>query len=310
MVKSIAQEAGLTLPIRGKGKNLFSRLYEYDPAMVRQVMARQFGVPSTAAEPVDCSDLPEIPQRPPTLCAGCSHRAVFYAVKKASEGLDVMYPSDIGCYTLGFLPPLSMGDFVVCMGASSGASGGFSKVTDKKVVAFIGDSTFFHSGMTGLLNAVFNNHDYTLIILDNRTTAMTGHQPNPGVDMQELNMDGYNSVDVEKVVRGLGVQHVANVRPYNLKKSTATIREAIEFKGVSVVIAKEKCTLYAKSLRQLRGKAFTISDKCKGHKNCIQELACPAFYLRDGSVNIDPDLCAGCSICAQICPEKAIVPLK
>ncbi|PIE71046.1 MAG: indolepyruvate ferredoxin oxidoreductase subunit alpha [Deltaproteobacteria bacterium] len=309
-VKAIAQEAGLTLSIAGKREDLFSRLYEYDPAMVRNTIAAYFDIPHTPNEPVDCSDFPAIPNRPPNLCAGCSHRATFYVVKKATEGMNVMHPSDIGCYTLGFLPPLGMGDFVLCMGASTGTSCGFSKVTDKKVVAYVGDSTFFHSAMSGLINAVFNNHNLTLIILDNRTTAMTGHQPNPGVDMTELNLPGYHSVDIEAVVKAIGVPHVCVIKPYNIKKSIKAVREAVEFDGVSVVIAKEKCVLYAKSLKQLRGKVFTINDKCKNHRDCINELACPAFYVENGRVQINPDLCVGCSICAQICPEHAISPLK
>ncbi|GAB6097867.1 indolepyruvate ferredoxin oxidoreductase subunit alpha [Desulfatiferula olefinivorans] len=310
-VKACAQEAGLTLPVRGKGEGLFSRLYEFDPLMVKTVMASYFDLPFSAPPALDLSDVPEIPGRPPTLCAGCSHRAVFYAVKQATRGMDVIHPSDIGCYTLGFLPPLAMGDFVVCMGASTSTPAGFSIATGKKVLSFIGDSTFFHSGISGLINAVFNNHDMTLIILDNRITAMTGHQPNPGVDMTEMNMSGYNTVDIESVVRGLGVKHVSVIRPYNLSKSTEAIKEALAFKGVSVIIAKEKCVLYAKSLKQLRGKAFEINqDKCKNHRDCITTIACPAFYLDGDRVKINADMCTGCSVCAQICPEKAIRPVK
>ncbi len=309
-LKAFAHEAGLTVDIKGKGTGFFSRLYEFDPAMVKKVMAGYFGIEYTSVAVVDTSNVPEIPNRPPNLCAGCSHRAVFYAVKQASEGLDVMHPSDIGCYTLGFLPPLSTGDFVVCMGASSSTAAGFSTVTDKKVISFVGDSTFFHSGISGLMNAVFNNHNFTYVILDNRTTAMTGHQPNPGVDMDELNFEGYNKIDIETVVKGLGVKHVSVIKPYNIKKSIAVMKEAIDFEGVSVVIAKEKCTLYAKNLKQLKGKAFYVSDKCKNHKDCINSLACPAFYLDGGRVKINADMCVGCSICAQICPEKAILPVK
>ncbi len=309
-VKAIAQEEGLTLPIRGKGDDLFSRLYEFDPAMVRRVIAHFFGIDHTPPKVPDLSDVPEIPPRPPTLCAGCSHRATFYAVKKATEGLDVIHPSDIGCYTLGFLPPLSMGDFVICMGASTGSAGGFAQATDQKVVSFIGDSTFFHSGIPGLINAVFNNHDITLIILDNRTTAMTGHQPNPGVDMNELRLEGYGQIEIEPLVRALGVNHVTTVKPYNLKKSIAAIRAAVQFDGVSVVIAKEKCTLYAKALKQLHGKAFQITDRCTNHRDCISDLGCPAFFLEGDKVHIDPDICTGCAVCAQVCPEHAIAPLK
>jgi indolepyruvate ferredoxin oxidoreductase alpha subunit len=224
--------------------------------------------------------------------------------------MDTIYPSDIGCYTLGFLPPLNMADFVICMGASVGSSCGFSKVTEKKVISFIGDSTFFHSGVAGLINAVFNNHNFTLVILDNGTTAMTGHQPHPGVDMAKLNLDGYGRISIETVVRALGVTHVSVIKPYKVKKSIAAIKAALEFKGVSVVISQETCTLYAKGLKELKGRPFYVSDKCKNHRNCIDELACPAFYLRNERILIDPDLCVGCAVCAQICPENAILPLK
>ena len=224
-VKALAQEAGLTLPIKGKGEGLFSRLYEFNPSLVRQVMASFFGVIYEQPAKVSMEDVPEIPARPPNLCAGCSHRATFYAIKQAAEGMETIYPTDIGCYTLGFLPPMAMGDFVICMGSSVSSSCGFSKATDKKVISFIGDSTFFHSGMTGLANAVYNNHNFTLVILDNGTTAMTGHQPNPGVDMQELSLEGYNRISIEAVVKALGVRHISIVRPYKLNKSIAAIKE-------------------------------------------------------------------------------------
>ncbi len=309
-VKAFAQEEKLTLPICGKGDKLFSRLYEFDPALVRKIIASYFNIAYQPTQTLDISDVPELPQRPPNLCAGCSHRATYYAVKKAAEGMATIYPSDIGCYTLGVLPPLSMADFLICMGSSVGTSCGFSKVTDKKVISFIGDSTFFHSGIPGLVNAVFNNHNFTLVILDNGTTAMTGHQPHPGVDMQELNLDGYGRVSIENVVRGIGVEHVTVIKPFNIKKSIAAIQEALNFKGVSVIISRETCMLYAKSLKKLKGNRFQVTDKCKNHRNCINDFGCPAFYVKDGRVNINPDLCTGCSVCAQICPEHAIAPLK
>jgi len=309
-VKMLAQEEKLTLPILGKSQKYFSRLYEFDPALVRQSMATCFDVAYTPAKVPDLSDIPEIPDRPPNLCAGCSHRATFYAVKKASEGMDTICPTDIGCYTLGFLPPLAMGDFLICMGASAGVSCGFSIKGGKKVISFIGDSTFFHSGIPGLINAVYNNHNFTLVILDNGTTAMTGHQPNPGVDMKELDIDGYGMVSIEEIVGAVGVSHVSVIRPYRVKKSIDAIKEALSFKGVSVVISKEMCTLYARGLKKARGKPFFVSDKCKGHKDCVNELACPAFFIEDNRVNIDPVMCSGCSVCAQICPEHAILPVK
>jgi indolepyruvate ferredoxin oxidoreductase alpha subunit len=295
-VKAMAQEEGLTLPIKGKAKDLFTRLYEYNPRQVRQCIATFFGLDYTPTASVDVSDVPPVPQRPPTLCAGCSHRAT--------------YPTDIGCYTLGLLPPLSTADFLLCMGSSVGTSGGFSQVTDKKVVAFIGDSTFFHSGIPGLINGVYNNHNFTLVILDNGTTAMTGHQPHPGVDMTKLKLEGYGRVSIEAVVKAIGVKHVAVIKPYKVKKSTGVIKEALEFKGVSVIISEEPCALYAKALKMPQRKPFRVSEKCKDHRECINQMACPAFYIWDEKVKIDPDMCTGCAVCAQICPENAILPIK
>lgn len=309
-VKAFAQEAGITIPINGKSEALFSRLYEYDPAMVREKTAAYFGIDYTPAVKVAVDDVPEVPMRPPNLCSGCSHRATFYEVTKAAEGMDIICPNDIGCYTLGFLPPLSTGDFVICMGSSVSTSCGFSKATDQKVISFIGDSTFFHSGMTGLVNAVFNNHNFTLVILENDITAMTGHQPHPGVDMDRFGLDGYGRVNIETLVKAIGVEHVSVIKPFKVKKSIETIKEALAFKGVSVIISQEPCALYAKSLKLLKPRAFKVTDRCKDHRDCINSIACPSFFIEDGKVKIDADTCVGCALCAQICPENAITPLK
>jgi len=309
-VKAFAQEEGIIIPIKGKSKELFSRLYEYDPAMVREKTALFFGVDYTPSTKLDNTDVPEIPMRPPNLCSGCSHRATFYEVKQAGKDMDIICPTDIGCYTLGFLPPLNMGDFVICMGSSVSTSCGFGQATDQKVVSFIGDSTFFHSGITGLVNAVFNNHNFTLVILENDITAMTGHQPHPGVDMERFGLDGFGRVNIEQLVKTLGVKHVSIVKPFKVKKSIETIKEALEYKGVSVIISQEPCALYAKSLKLLKPRAFTVSDKCVDHRDCINTIACPSFFIEDGKVKIDADTCVGCAVCAQICPENAIRPLK
>jgi indolepyruvate ferredoxin oxidoreductase alpha subunit len=271
-VKAFAQEEGLTLPIRGKGDDLFSRLYEYDPALVRKCIARYFEADYSAPQALDLSNVPELPQRPPTLCPGCSHRAAFYAVKKAAAelGMETICPTDIGCYTLGFLAPLSMGDFLICMGSSVGTACGFSKVNDKKVISFIGDSTFFHSGIPGLINAVFNNHNFTLVILDNGITAMTGHQPNPGVDMSDFNLTGYGRLVIEDIVKALGVPHITVIKPYKIKKSMEAIKDALNFKGVSVIIAQEMCTLYAKGLKKSAGKAFLRQRQMQESQNLRQ----------------------------------------
>ena len=167
--------------------------------------------------------MPEVPQRPPNLCAGCSHRATYYAVKKAAEGLGTIYPTDIGCYTLGVLPPLSTADFLLCMGSSVGTGCGFSAATDKKVISFIGDSTFFHSGIPGLINAVFNNHNFTLVVLDNSTTAMTGHQENPGTGQTLMGQPTY-AVDLEELSRSMGIENTHTVDSYDLAGVEAALR--------------------------------------------------------------------------------------
>ncbi len=309
-LKAIAQESGIITPIKGKAVSGLSRLFEYDPGLVRQSIAEYFGLDYTAPEMTDLSDLPALPGRPPNLCAGCPHRATYYAVKQV-YGPDTIYPTDIGCYTLGLLPPISMADLVICMGSSVSTGCGFSRATDQKVVSFIGDSTFFHSGITGLVNAVHNNHKFTLVILDNGTTAMTGHQPHPGVDTVPMGVE-LTQISIEDLVRGLGVKDIHVVKPFKLKKTIEAVRATMEYDGISVIISKELCPLFAKATGQFKKtKPFYVNqNKCKNHRDCINLLACPAMFLEGDQVEIDKTLCIGCSVCAQVCPENAILPLK
>ncbi|KIX15909.1 indolepyruvate ferredoxin oxidoreductase subunit alpha [Dethiosulfatarculus sandiegensis] len=308
-VKVLAQEEGLTLKIRGKGVGRMSRVMEYDPAMVRQAVADYFEVEDKTPVPVDLTDVPELPKRPPNLCPGCPHRMTYYAVKQA-VGEDAIFPSDIGCYTLGFMPPYNITDFVICMGASASSPAGISKGTDKPIVAFIGDSTFFHSGMTGLANAVYNNHKYTLVILDNGITAMTGHQPSAAMDPDLAGLD-LTHIELEDVVRGLGVKHVQVVKPTNMAKTRAAVEEAVNYDGLSVIISREPCPLHLRRFKKTKKPVFMVDqEKCKNHRDCIEKYACPAFFLEQGKVNIDPNLCIGCATCVQVCPEHAIRPKK
>ncbi|MFN3534212.1 MAG: indolepyruvate ferredoxin oxidoreductase subunit alpha [Desulfatiglandales bacterium] len=309
-IKAIAHESGLSVPIKGKGVGGMSRLLEYDPALVRKAVAEFVNIPYTPTQPLDLSDLPPLPGRPPNLCAGCPHRATYYEVKEVFGGESV-FPNDIGCYTLGLLPPISMADFLICMGSSVSSGCGFSRVQPKKVVSFIGDSTFFHSGITGLIDAVHNNHNFTLVILDNGTTAMTGHQPHPGVDPKAVGLNK-TQIDLEALVKGCGVKDVHVIEPYKVKKSIETLKKAYEYEGMSVVIAKELCPLFARATNQFkRGRPFRINhEKCKNHRLCVNKLACLAMYLEGDRVQIDRNLCIGCAVCAQICPENAIVPAK
>ncbi len=315
-LRAIAQAQGLTVAIQGKNRALFSRLYEYHPALVRQVTARYFGLPGKTAEPADPEQVlgQPLPDRPPNLCPGCPHRAMYYAVKIALKdlGMEGVFPTDIGCYTLGLLPPLSMADFLICMGSSINTAAGISRATGQKVVAFIGDSTFFHSGLSGLANAVHQGHDFLLVILDNGTTAMTGSQPHPGVVLTPPGYQG-RPIPIEGVVRGLGVESLKVVNPFKFKETLAATKEALNAKGVRVLISQALCHLYEQRIKGKKRKArFCVTDKCQDCRHCLDYFGCPAMQLSDkpegGRMLIDTDLCSGCAFCVQWC--EAIRPVK
>ena len=296
---------GLKTKVHGKLDETLPMIYEYTPDVVLEGMNKVIDVNLDGKE-IYKPDVP-LPVRPPTLCPGCPHRAVYYTVKKAVEelNLDVIYPSDIGCYTLGIESPYEMADYLLSMGSSVGTSCGFSKSTEQNIVSFIGDSTFFHAGIPPLINAVHNKDKFVLVILDNRTTAMTGGQPNPG-----LPVDGMGEVapeiDIKKIVEAVGVKFLEVINPVNIEISKEIFKKALQFDGVAVVISKYPCTLIK---REVKHKVVIDVDpeKCDKCLNCLKELTCPAIYIaEDGSVNIDPMFCKGCSVCMQICPEKAI----
>lgn len=262
-------------------------------------------VAGKAAETAEASakeTLPELPARPPVLCAGCPHRASFYAVKKAMTGKKTRFCGDIGCYTLGNAMPLDMVDTCLCMGAGVTISQGFTRVEpDVYSFAFIGDSTFFASGMTGVVNALYNQANVTIILLDNSTTAMTGHQPHPGTGVTMMG-DIAKKINPEQVLRGMGVEQIACINPLELDTAVDTVKKMAELPGVKVIIFQSPCIAVSKPKQRV----VIRKDLCIGCKKCIRELGCPGIVLRDGRPFIDPTLCFGCSLCEFVCPVNAI----
>ncbi len=296
-LRSLAQKQGIETEILGKEK-LFPRTGEYSTNMIRDQLGDLLDSNYRPAE--FCPQEENLPQRPPNLCAGCSHRAMFFAVRKVF-GDDAIYSTDIGCYTLGILPPLKAADFLFCMGSSISGGSGMAAASDRQVVAYIGDSTFFHSGVTGLINAVYNRHDLIVIILDNKTTAMTGHQPHPGVD-QTVHGNNESRVDIEQLVRGCGVEYVRKIKPFKHQATLEVLNEAKELSGVRVIIAEEPCVLFARrALGKKQNVVAYVSENHPSVRQTLDEIACPAFYLEDEQVRIDENQCTGCMLCVQVC---------
>lgn len=246
--------------------------------------------------------VPELPVRPPVLCAGCPHRASFYAVKKAMQGRKTIFCGDIGCYTMGNAMPLDMVDTCLCMGAGLGIAQGVGHIEpDTSCFAFVGDSTFFAAAIPGVVNAVYNQAEMTLIVLDNSTTAMTGHQPHPGTGHTMMG-EVVAKVNIEAVLQGIGVTAVETVNPLDLAKSIEVVRKMAGLPGVKAIIFKYPCIAITKP----EGKMAVDRDKCVGCRKCIREIGCPGLIIRDGQVTIDESLCTGCGLCSQICPFEAI----
>ncbi len=299
-LRALAQRLEIAVQIHGKD-DILTIQGEYSTANIVRAVAR---VLAEALPEIPTStevDTPALPNRPPNLCPGCSHRSVYYAVREV-YGDEAIYSSDIGCYTLGMLPPLRMADFLVCMGSSVSAGSGFASVSDKPVVAFIGDSTFFHTGLTGLANAVFNKHNLVLVILDNGTTAMTGHQPNPGM-LQNILGDGSLHLNIEALVRAMGVAHVCKTKAYNVRSTMKALEELKAQSGVRVLIAEEPCVLYARrTLKKKMNTVAYVTEQNDATVKCVEKLACPAFMRGADGFAVDDTLCTGCMTCVQIAP--------
>jgi indolepyruvate ferredoxin oxidoreductase, alpha subunit len=311
-IKSLAFDYHIDVKIYGKMEEK-DWIGEYTPDKVYDIMARTWPdmLPVKEAER---GDPPFVPKRPPQMCPGCGHRSAFYAVKKALEKTDITV-ADIGCHTLGFLPPYETGQLLMCMGASTGIGSGLSLFNDtRKVVAFMGDSTFFHAGLPGIVNAVFNRHNLTVILMENGTTAMTGHQDH-AASGRNFN-DVTEKIPVRQVLEGLGVKHIFETDTYKQANLAGMVKEAVSIDGFSVIIARHPCML--KFTRDQRKKAGYRQrhvdidpEVCEKIHECIETFACPSFAREeDGTVTINTDLCIGDGSCIRTCPVEAIRPGK
>ena len=280
------------------GKELFGLLGEFSQNIVAEKLGKNVPTGTALSE--------NIPMRPPVMCAGCPHRGLFYTLKK--NKLTVL--GDIGCYTLGAVAPLNAIDTTICMGASVSSLHGFNKAndgeSDNKTVAVIGDSTFMHSGVTGLINIAYNDSNSTVIILDNSITGMTGHQQNPTTGYN-LKGDPASKIDLEALCRSVGIKSVRVVDPYDLKECDTVIKEELAKAEPSVVISRRPCALlkYVKHAGPIK----TNTDKCVGCKMCMQ-IGCPAVSMENGKVKIDNTLCTGCGVCSQMCKFDVFESVK
>lgn len=275
--------------IKVEGKNLFSVQGELSANIIRE---KVLGIKADVTRA-------EVPARPPVLCAGCPHRGVFYTLKQ----LKVNVMGDIGCYTLGAVPPLNAIDSVLCMGASIGMAIGFDKADDKaykNTVAVIGDSTFIHSGITGLIDAVYNRANVTVIIVDNSTTGMTGHQNHPATG-KNIKNEPTSRLSLENVCLSVGADRVSVVDPYDLDLFKETVKSCLSEKGVNVIIARRPCALLTKRLYN----GCEITAACRNCKACLK-LGCPAIINGENGVKIDLSLCTECGLCQKVCRFGAI----
>jgi indolepyruvate ferredoxin oxidoreductase alpha subunit len=310
------QDSILAMGIKVTGKEFIPRMGELDPDTVARGAGRVGLV--TAVEPPARIDLSSLPKRPPLLCPGCPHTGVFYVLSSIGQRLrlpgakdravrepKLIIAGDIGCYTLGAYPPLNAMDTTACMGASIGQALGMAKagISRDRVVAVIGDSTFLHSGMTPLVNAVYNQGEITVLILDNSTTAMTGHQDHPGTGVSAQGKQT-GSVRIEEVVRGIGVKHVQVVDAFNLKDLRTAVRASLDIPELSVVIVRGDCAAH---VRRRSTPSVVDTEKCNQCGTCLL-IGCPAIQSEGGQVRIDTSLCYGqaCSLCHQLCPRQAI----
>jgi len=297
-LKTIAKEEDIEVEIAGK--TLIPPTGELNVDIVEG--ACQHLHKGVFSPPETLSSFADLPKRPPVMCAGCGHRAAFYEIEKVF-GKEAVFPSDIGCYTLGVA--MGMVDTTLCMGASITVASGISYSDERSVCCTIGDSTFVHTGIAGLINAAYNGAKLTVVIMDNRTTAMTGHQPHPAVG---ITAEGEHTVplDLAQMARACGVAHVSEMDPYDVDGSIEVLKAARDYDGLSVVIARRECVVLARRRGAPVRRYAVDAERCTGCKRCVG-FGCPAIGFSGGRAYIN-ELCVGCTVCAQICPFDAIAP--
>ena len=308
---SVVGSERLNVTVHGKLDGTFPLFHEFNSDVVADGLNKvlDFKEDSEIKYSSSLEKLQEdIPSRAPVLCAGCPHRAMYYGVNLAIEELglkasDVIFASDIGCYTLGINPPYNAADYLLSMGSSVGDGCGFSVSTDQKVVSYIGDSTFFHSGVSPLINAVHNKHNFVLTVLDNRITAMTGGQPNPGIPVDGMG-DEAPEISIRKLALACGCDYVRVINPFNLDQVIKTYKEALQRDDTAVIISKAPCTLI-KGLEKKPPVNF-VEANCNNCDKCVNELACPAISKVNGKITIDTAQCDGCNVCIQVCKYGAL----
>ncbi len=304
------------LGIRVRGKDLVGLVGELTLSRVRKAVRAFLGL--SYQEPQTYELKLDLPQRPPSFCPGCPHRATFYALRRAVNGLRIkaIYSGDIGCYSLGLYPPFGEQDIILEMGGSVGVANGLAQAVEGQVpIAIVGDSTFFHAAVPALINAIYNNAPMLVLVLDNRTTAMTGEQPDPGSGVRATG-EPAEVVSIEEIAKGVGVREVVTFDPFDLRGATQKLMEALDYvvkeRKPAVAVARKACALEAvRKARRMRVQIplyQVVDDKCTACGICYNAFSCPAILVKDDKKAwIDPSLCTGCGVCADICPYKAIV---